>query len=413
MGKPPPNSGIWKNPLVWVILIAASLTAFAACGVLDFGASDTSLADGPRWLLESMDGDPLVDGTFLWLSLNGDRSGGFDGCNTFGGRSEDGKPVARADGTFLSPPYVMTNIGCDDAILDQGDAYMNALAEGGRFQVLDGRLEILDDGGVTRLVFVEQSPLPGQPAELSGTSWRLLVKDEDEARPATLVFLNDHWAAGVTACRGYIAGYQTSERSVRFPTKSMTETGVPCLDDKTLWRKEGEFTNDLSRTDEYSVHDEEGASRLYLRTSRGRTLIFEPMGPAVIDDIADREWQLRSLVEDRELGPGISSPYTDDIPTDSEVTISFEETIVSGLAECQSFEAPLSVEDSRITIGSVTTAERECENSEGSSDKAWQYLMEQTQRYLDLLPHVKSYQILGDRLFIHADGNTGLLFEAK
>jgi heat shock protein HslJ len=192
----------------------------------------------------------------------------------------------------------------------------------------------------------------------------------------------------------------------------MTETGSPCLDNKELRREEGEFTNDLSRTDEYSVHDEEGASRLYLRTSRGRTLIFEPLIP-VMDDITDREWQLRSLVEDRELGPGISFPYTDDIPTDSEVAISFKETIVSGLAECHSFEAPSNVEGSQITIGSPTITERECENSEGSSDRAWQYLMEQTQRYLDLLPHVKSYQIFGDRLFIHADGNAGLLFEAK
>lgn len=412
VGKPPPNSGIWKNPPVWVILIAVSLIAFAACGVLDSGASNTSLADGPRWVLESMDGNPPIEGTFPWLKLNGDHSSGVDGCNTFGGRSEDGKSVARADGTFLSPPYLTTLESCGDLVNDQSNAYLDTLAEGRRFRVSDGRLEILDESGVVRLSFVKQSPLPGQPADLMGTAWRLILKGDDDARPATLVFLSDHWAAGVTACRGYIAGYQTSEKRARFPTTSMTETGSPCLDDKALWRKEAEFTDDLSRTNEYSVHDEEGASRLYLRTSRGRTLIFEPLIP-VIDHIADREWQLRSLAEDRELGPGISFPYTDDIPTDSEVTISFKETIVSGLAECHSFEAPLSVEGSRITIGSVTTAERECGDSEGSSDRAWQYLMEQTQRYLDLLPRVKIYQIFGDRLFIHADGDAGLLFEAK
>ncbi|MCY4654332.1 MAG: META domain-containing protein [Dehalococcoidia bacterium] len=395
---------------VLVTLIAISLIAFAACGVLDSGVSDTSLADGPRWILESIDGNPLVEGTFLWLRLSGDRSGGFDGCNKFGGRSEDGKPAARANGTFLSPPYGMTNIGCDDAVLDQGDTYIDALAEGRRFQVSDGRLEILNESGEVRLAFVKQSPLPGQPADLTGTAWRLMVEGDDEARPATLVFLNDHWATGVTACRGYVAGYSVSEESIRFPSQSMTETEVPCLDVEALRRKEAEFTTDLSRTNEYSIHNEESESRLYLRTSRGRSLIFEEMEPATTDAIANTDWRLRALIEDR---PDDRFPYTDDIPAGSEFTISFRETIVSGLADCHSFEASSSVEGSQLTISSLTTTERKCEYPEGSSEKRQQYLKEQALRYLDLLPRMNSYRIFGDGLFVRADDDTGLLFEAE
>jgi heat shock protein HslJ len=178
-----------------VILIPVSFIAFSACGVQDSGASDTSLADGPRWVLESIDSNPPIEGTFLWLKLNGDSSGGFDGCNTFGGRSEDGESVARADGTFLSPPYSRTLIGCEDLVNDQSDAYLDTLDEGRRFRVSDGRLEILDGADVTRLAFVEQFPLPGELVELSGTAWRLLAEEEDVARPATLVFLSDHWGS--------------------------------------------------------------------------------------------------------------------------------------------------------------------------------------------------------------------------
>lgn len=409
-GEIPKLSVMKTEYAVLVTLIAISLIAFAACGVLDSGASDTSLADGPRWILESIDGSPLVEGTFLWLSLDGDHSGGFDGCNTFGGRSEDGKPVARANGTFLSPPYGMTAIGCDDLVLDQGDAYMDALAEGRRFQVSDGRLEILDDGGVTRLVFVEQSPLPGEPAKLSGTAWRLLIEEDEEARPATLVFLNNHWATGVTACRGYVAGYSVSEERVRFPSQSMTATEVPCLDDKELRRKQGEFTNDLSRANEYSVHDENGVNRFILRTSRGRTLIFEEMEPATADAIANTDWRLRALIEEH---PDGQFPRTYDIPAGSEFIISFRETMVSGLADCHSFEASLSVESSQLTIGSLTTTERECEYPERSMEMA-SYLAEQSLRYLDLLPRLNSYGIYGDLLFVRVDDdNEGVLFEAE
>ncbi len=393
------------------ILIAISFIAVAACGVLDSGDSDTSLVDDRRWMLESMDGNPPIDETFLWLRLDGDSSEGFDGCNTFGGQSEDGKPVAQSDGTFLFPSYFRTNIGCGDIVNGQSDAYIDILAEGRGFRMSDGRLEILDESGVVRLMFVEQSPLPGHPANLSGTAWRLMV-EEGAARPATLVFLNDHWATGVTACRGYIAGYHVSAGRVDFPSLSMTETGASCPNETR--RIEGEFTTDLSRSDDYSIHDEDGASRLYLRTSRGRDLVFESMGPAAIDDIADREWRLRSLVEDRELGPGIWSPRSYNIPADSEVTLSFHETTMSGLAECHSFEAPLSVEGSRITIGSVAMVERDdCENYDRWTEQTRDYIMEQVRRYLDLLPRLESYQVFGDRLFIHAGDKAGLLFEAK
>lgn len=143
-------------------------------------------------------------------------------------------------------------------------------------------------------------------------------------------------------------------------------------------------------------------------------MVFESMGPAAIDDIADREWRLRSLVEDRELGPGIWSPRSYNIPADSEVTLSFHETTMSGLAECHSFEAPLSVEGSRITIGSVAMVERDdCENYDRWTEQTRDYIMEQVRRYLDLLPRLESYQVFGDRLFIHAGDKAGLLFEAK
>ncbi len=355
-----------------------------------------------------MDGSPPIEETFLWLSLNGDHSGGFDGCNTFGGRSEDGKPVAREDGTFLSPPYLRTLEGCGDLVNDQSEAYIDTLAQGRRFRVSDDRLEILDSSGVTGLVFVKQSPLPGEPAELSGTAWRLLAEEDEGIRQATLVFMTERWAAGVTACRGYVAGYSVSEGRVGFPSLSMTETEAPCPNEAI--RTEGEFTTDLGRTDEYSVHDEEGASRLILRTSRGRNLIFEPMGPAIIDTIVNTEWRLRALAKDR---PGSRFPRTDRIPATSEFTISFQETIVSGLAECHSFEASVNIQGSQLTVGSLTTTERKCEAPESSSNRARQYLKEQARRYLDLLPRMKSYRIYEDRLFIRADDDTGLLFQAE
>ena len=103
-----------------------------------------------------LDGSPLIEGTFAWLKVDGHTYSGFDGCNTFGGKSEDGTPVASADGEFTIPPAVSTLIGCEfpHGIMDQADSYLELLKHGERFRVVDDLLEILDEGGEARLVFV-------------------------------------------------------------------------------------------------------------------------------------------------------------------------------------------------------------------------------------------------------------------
>ena len=61
-----------------------------------------------RWLLESLNGNSPVDGASVTLGIYGDSYGGFDGCNHFGGKSEDGTPIAGPNGTFAFPDTVRT-----------------------------------------------------------------------------------------------------------------------------------------------------------------------------------------------------------------------------------------------------------------------------------------------------------------
>ena len=43
---------------------------------------------GATWILESIDGQPPIAGTYSTLTVNVLESFGFDGCNSFGGRHE-------------------------------------------------------------------------------------------------------------------------------------------------------------------------------------------------------------------------------------------------------------------------------------------------------------------------------------
>ena len=174
-----------------------------------------------------LDGSPPIEGTFAWIKVDGHTFSGFDSCNTVGGKSEDGTTVASGDGEFTIPPFARTDIGCEFplGIMDQADSYLELLMHGKTFRVVDDLLEILDEGGQTRLVFARQLPLPRRPLELAGTEWQLAVEDSagGDVKAATLVFLYDRLAVGMTACRGYVAYYEASGRRLDFLSTSMTE----------------------------------------------------------------------------------------------------------------------------------------------------------------------------------------------
>ena len=260
-------------------------------------------ADGV-WLLELLDGQPIIEEKVVTLRINGDRIEGIDGCNrysgpVYAGPKEDrtpvaGTPVASADGGFSAPPLLRTQKGCyltdhanPDVIVDQADAYISALTQGVRYRLVGDRLEILDGEGVVRLVFVSKA-LPGQPADLRGTSWRLITDDDvDNDQRATTLTFNGRMVIGSTACRDYLAwySYTKSEGSMGFSRTSMLGSDDSCSESSR--RLEREYRSFLGRAWEYSVHEEQGTSRLRISDSQGNSLTFEPLEP-LIDDPSSR-----------------------------------------------------------------------------------------------------------------------------
>ena len=115
------------------------------------------------WILRSLDGLSPIGESLITLHVNGDSYRGFDGCNYYGGRSGDGTSIADLGGKLSVPYPDRTAMDCPEPkrLKDQADAYMSALMQGQEFPILEGQLEILDDHGSIRLVFVKQSMLPG------------------------------------------------------------------------------------------------------------------------------------------------------------------------------------------------------------------------------------------------------------
>ena len=380
--------------------------------VIDYQSAFASsgIPNGVRWNLESLDGKPPLEGTFVTFIVDGNRYGGGDGCNSFGGQPEEGVPVADEDGAFLvsAGGMVETLMLCEtpQGIMEQAEAYKRAVRSGRTFQIDGDRLKILDGSGKVRLVFVRRATLPGETTDLAGTEWRVLDADGEygDAPLATLAFLNEHLAGGTTACRDFILDYRTrAGGKLSFSGKGMYGSTDSCTEQ--MVDLERGFRRGLS-SDDYAVDDSSGTSVLRIRTYRDEIMSFEPLPPAPEDRIFKERWSLTAFTKPDQ----VNSWHTDyakiiELVSDTALTVSFEESSLLGSGECHSYEASLLIEDSRIEVQDVAVSEKPCDDPEA--------LAKQETRFADVLKRATSFQLYGDRLFVQTEDDEALLFRAE
>ena len=391
---------------VWGATISSvNVLAPTAAGVT------TELPVAATWILDSLDGQPLIEESVVTLRIDENQLDGVDGCNAYSWRSRDGAPIANANGRFAVPGVDRTEMLCPEpeGVMDQADAYVSALMQGETYRVVDKRLESLDGEGAARLVLIRRAPLPGRPIDLEGTAWRLLIEDDalDGVRVPTLAFLDDRLVTGATACRSYVATYRASEGALGFPGKAMlgsSQSGQSCgKNERTL---EGEFGDLLTWAREYSVDEEGGSSLLRIWSIRGKTLTFEPL-PPIVEDIRDAEWSLVAFVERRQLDPGTWGHRTTDVLDGTEVTIGFDEYGLGGLSGCNSYGGPAKLEAGSITVDAhlLHLTAMGCVDPDG--------VLEQEEGYFALINRLLRYGIYGDNLFLKTADDVFLLFRAK
>lgn len=394
------------------------LAAGAACGGdSSMPASGTASPEGVTWVLRTMYEEPVLDGTFVWLRLDGAEHEGVDGCNRYGGTNQHDMPVAGEDGEFNPAPGFNTDALCKvpHGVMEQAEEYRRLLwRQGQSFKVEGDRLEILDWSGELGLVFVRQVPLAGRPVELAGTAWELVLDGDvdEDVKAATLVFLDERHAVGVTACRGYLAAYRVSDGRLRFPSTGMTESRrSECTGE--AHRQEGQFSNDLSRAVEYSVSEEDGTRRLRIRTSRGRTVAFEPLTGG-IESVFGVDWRLTAIMDTGRTYPDRSlAQRTDRLFPRTKVTARFRVGGgVSGFGGCNPYSAKLEPEqpfakrDGNFANGAVVIES----TVEGCLDPP--RVMEQEKRFTGLIANFERYRIYRELLVVHTNKDVVLLFHA-
>ena len=381
----------------------------------------TSLAYGPIWVLDAMNGSPVIAGTRLTLSMGENGYGGSDGCNRFALATEEGAPAVRDDGSiaFAQPGTTLALCPRPKGIMTQADVYLQTLSRGRSIRIQGDLLEILDQEGEVRLVFVNMAPLYGSPEDLPGTAWRLLSDRPDTIGVAapTLAFWSDGFLGGTASYYGYVAEY---EKYGTHPiVRSISLTGSDDIHpNRVLGPRYLRFIKDLRDTSGHSVYQEGGDRRLRIRTDSGDALDFEELRP-VVDSISGAEWHLISFIEVRyEEARAGGPPCPENVFPGTQIVARFTETSVRGTAGHREyghdglhlFEAGAEEEygvDS--DDGDILSARGRCPRVQGQGNEL--DIAAQEGRYLAILPELTRYMIFGDRLAVLTNSKQVLLFE--
>jgi len=389
--------GLIDDRLVFVNAAGETILAFT---MQEEPSIDPALED-TEWVLTSLNGRSLLEGTTITLNFAAGFLEGFAGCNAYGGGRDSGKYTAADEGILAIPAVAITAQDCHEpeGVMQQEADYVEALHDAAAYRVTDNRLEIENGAGETTLVFRRKEELSMDPRDLLGTAWRLLSWNGDsliEGSTITLAFHNEVQASGHAGCRGYVATYQASDDDIGFHWFAMTGPYEHCSE--ALMEQEGQYTTVLGWTTDYQL----GEGQLEILTARGEVLVFEPLPEDANASLEGTAWTLTAFIEEKRV-EGMPTPLL--MPTDllaeTEIMATFEDSTVSGSAGCNSYRAAYAVDGSSLNVEAPAATEMACLSPAG--------VMEQEQRYLGFLRDVTAHRIHGNQLWLETGDGRALV----
>ncbi len=252
---------------IFVLLLGVGIWSF-------YQASFTHVPDAARenlvgtdWILESLDGAPILRGTNITLALEPLRLRGYAGCNWYGGEYK------LENGALTIPMLTKTVMGCTrpKGVMEQEDAFVQALQASKHYVVLGERLTLTSIVPPHALVFRQRKRLAMDPAQLIGTQWQLIEMKNAPPLPGSKITLAFDQIAiqGDAGCRNYSGTYQAE--SDHFQLVRIEMQGGDCSKPEIFWQQEGEYTTLLSEARYYRMTEQ----TLELETEAGGVLRFQ------------------------------------------------------------------------------------------------------------------------------------------
>jgi heat shock protein HslJ len=333
------------------------------------------------------------------LALGQEGFDGFAGCNGYGGEYE-----AADNGILLTADVWQTAMECDStALTDQEQTYVEALRSIASYRVKADRLEMFDAGGDTILIFAQEAMMAMNPDDLLDTVWQLVSLDGESlsgGATITLAFHDEHLSGGDAGCRDYVASYEANSTDLKFPFFSMIEAN--CSGKEALMEQEGRYTTLLGWATGYRV--EEG--KLEILTKRGEVLVFEQPREVAIQSLEGTSWTLSAFIEETDIDEmAVPLPRLTELLPETQITARFENGTVNGSVGCNTYAGPFPIDRTGLQRETFAATEMGCPNAPS--------VLEQEQRYLEILGSVATHHVYHKRLWLETGEGRILIFSEQ
>ena len=254
------------------LIIIGSLISIFTLMVSLPSCKKSSPLDGTGWSLIQLNGEGLIDDTYISLSFYDNLAEGNGGCNRYSGEyfTEDPNIL-----NIQGPGH--TEEGCiePEGIIDQEEAYFKALSNASTYEIGDDRLVIYGPDAQKLLVFKKIRRYRMDPADLVGTDWRLESMNEiptPDGLSITLSFNTDNQASGRAGVFNYWLDYTANGDRIGWGNRTKRDGQLPAELEKYAL----EYTDALGAgTHRYNQTED----RLEIFTSKGDTLVYKPITP--------------------------------------------------------------------------------------------------------------------------------------
>jgi heat shock protein HslJ len=230
-----------------------------------FNAQSNDLA-GTSWIVTGYNNGKqavvsVMAGTELTANFGTDgRLNGSSGCNTYNASyTTDGNKIAIG-------PAATTMMACEQAVMDQEQQYLAALATAATYRIDGSKLELRTADGALAVTFTKA---PASSDALPGSAWIVVgYNNGKQAVVSTLAgtdltanFGTDGRLSGNSGCNTYSASYQTDGNKITIGPAATTR--MAC--EPAVMEQEQQYLAALATAATYRID----GSKLELRTADG------------------------------------------------------------------------------------------------------------------------------------------------
>jgi heat shock protein HslJ len=255
------RSVVYISPFGTAQLLDSDYTALSAAVQLPLA--------GTEWVLITLNGQMLLDTSNITLEFDNEYAGGYGGCNYYGGRYYQSASEGLL--TFEEVSSTLQDCSTPSGIMTQERAFLDAFLQTKTYRMVDSRLELTKQTGVTDLIFQRKDEYEMDPADLIGTHWQLSTMNGERLPEQILIsmsFIDNNKLEGHAACRDYTARYEAEGDDIRLPLLSMQ--GESCEEHTDMFDWESSYIDILDRIINYRLDKD----RLLLISVRNEDLVF-------------------------------------------------------------------------------------------------------------------------------------------